>query len=99
MDECPRPATCDVNKNAPRHNQPEKSKLPSVIGVGSCYHLEYSGRDKLTFQSAVKRNPQLWLWLGDTTYIDSFDHKKCGKAERHVSFFLFVFVYLFIFFF
>ena len=39
------------------------------FSVGSCYRGPHGTRSDI-FRTITKYNPQLWLWLGDSAYVD-----------------------------
>ena len=45
-------------------------KIVSTINFGSCH---FPNDEKNVFEQVIKRNPDLWIWLGDSAYLDHED--------------------------
>jgi len=81
---CPRRTNCEVLEGTPKHTHSSTiaNKVPSKIHFASCYNLAEGGTDKETFGSISAGNPDLFMFIGDNIYGDSYDFYKCGKNER-----------------
>ena len=53
------------------------------LAFGSCYGGYFTTNNTMNiFQTILKRNPQLWIWLGDVAYIDEVSIKIFNKTNE-----------------
>lgn len=67
-----------------KHGSHQNTTLNNFT-FGSCFKGFLSTRDDI-FNTIIKTNPQLWIWLGDVTYLDDFSIRNLNWFKRSMPF-------------
>lgn len=57
----------------------------SSIAFGSCFKTYNLGKDNKIFKAVKDKNPDLWVWLGDTAYLDNLNFKLSKFEEDYIK--------------
>jgi len=80
------PVTCTA-QDAPKHTKPITTRVPMNIAFGSCNNFDPlwndGGRDPQFWTRVAGEQPDMWVWLGDNIYANTYDNdNQCSKMQR-----------------